>query len=1460
MLVADIQTKRMVQRRGSTSSQGSANGISRRPGELQRQNSSGSMTERTFRSPSPNRASELVQHDQDAPPVPALPPSYMYPPAIPAKSHRRAASVEPPERVSSPPPKILGGRGVSLDRGPGVMKGRPMKQTGNRVTSLSSIGELERTESRGSINFSRPMSPQNSPPTSPVSDKRPKSLTTNLAQSSQEPQQKMSVGPLRNGEVDAIQNSLQQAARPTKKKKKMVDKASAEGSHLAAGSMGVRRPGAASNTPERRVSTASPTPTASNESQASNSIDASASVPKKKTKVVPIANNSQTQESSRTTLTGYASDSDSVSERSPSTEPPRGFHTRTAGLLTKQPSTVREEREAEEQEERTIYATADSTMAQKDSANTGTASTNSSRKLAESKQHTRSTSQPTSIDRAVPTTPIMPSLISENADSKGNNRPQSLSPARTARFSSRPTIMTPDGVRHQPPPRSVSPAKSALKSSPSSRGPSPAGDTPSGWSRKAPSEASDTTSLVSDDGVRSMPKKKNVRVSFDSEPAVFGRAVSPPSTPDSPVFATTQNRDSKKIGPGIGRDRDKKQGSGSSIAEVDNAIVPRPALPSFGSVRGRKDQNDPTAKSDTTSGTSWAKETLSRLDISTDQAVGAVLVQDAENRNSASAIAGTATLNKSLLKGSDRGPKDEIGDARSRVTVKEAPSANENNHHDIETNRSPESNDEVPTTEHHGTVPSIAVQPATPGVEESLHAQEEWLGMPGGFPVPQEDSGRTESSPSHIAEHHPTDLTPAAIGIAEPEPEAAAANHNPASPAVGDVAEALRGQTVLKDLHEESEDDNDSIYSDAAEDLSDLDGDGFGSINAIVESPASRSPGIAITTPPDSPIFPAPNTKRKESAPLSNNHNEPVQPSSSEGWDQAQAYWSGLSQSRKEQLERAAAPSAFTKIPNSQPAPKPKKKKIVSKTEPQAQTSAHPPLPPWPDKKSREEVQRPESPKVPAMKSSMRKSQRQEAEEPHIRLTMRKSQQYEAEESHIRSTMRNAAPTKSSMRPTSPLPKQTSPPEPRGALQKKHRPMSAAAMVDYNQASLPMTTKHGRAVSEGFQPKALTPIAAQPAKKTSAANIRRTKSNDSDSSSSFKKARTTTTDAGRYTMKRTMRAASVDERPRSTYEDRSKAFSVRPLSPVDSIARRPFSPGGPGFRTSMRGSFDSRAKSPTHNFGFGTAPKPKKDTKIKSPGSSRFDDSSDEEGGPKTFSSRFVDSSDEEDPAPLPSDLTPVRGIPKRLDEGDSTDLEDSSVETSPRLPRSPKTPKTLEGAALASGSLRHNGLDVDSPKNTDMGTGLQAKKAAEKEKEKKRRTFLSPFGSKRREESTMRKTEVASAPAPAAPLESRKAERIMDIDSPQQSPRSPKLQRRNTPKRLTADAWPLPQNPATATANVRPKTSDGTTTAKSRPDIGFRRTTMEGQPALVTNGTAIGKGGKKKRFGMLRKAFGLHD
>ena len=197
---------------------------------------------------------------------------------------------------------------------------------------------------------------------------------------------------------------------------------------------------------------------------------------------------------------------------------------------------------------------------------------------------------------------------------------------------------------------------------------------------------------------------------------------------------------------------------------------------------------------------------------------------------------------------------------------------------------------------------------------------------------------------------------------------------------------------------------------------------------------------------------------------------------------------------------------------------------------------------------------------------------------------------------------------------------------------------------------------------------------------------------DSDSESSFRKKRrqsTSTVDSmGRYNMRRSMRANSVDvtdRRPQSpTGPPKSSRWSVRSMSPPASNARS-------NLRQSMRReSIDDTptmrgknskarardSKSPTRlsiaSFRASKpAPAPAPTSQSKSMFKSRFNNDSDDEQEPAParsgFRSRFADSDDEADSPSGPSnfvqaDLTPVRGIPRRKgqEDEDSTDLDDS--------------------------------------------------------------------------------------------------------------------------------------------------------------------------------------------------------
>ena len=142
-----------------------------------------------------------------------------------------------------------------------------------------------------------------------------------------------------------------------------------------------------------------------------------------------------------------------------------------------------------------------------------------------------------------------------------------------------------------------------------------------------------------------------------------------------------------------------------------------------------------------------------------------------------------------------------------------------------------------------------------------------------------------------------------------------------------------------------------------------------------------------------------------------------------------------------------------------------------------------------------------------------------------------------------------------------------------------------------------------------------------------------------------------------------------------------------------------------------------------------------------------------------------------------------------------------------------------------------------------------------------------------------------------------------MAPQSPAGTPRGGKLQRRNTPQLLrtgsyastiagppkpqaqaatmspkvttpgtmSSQNWPLPpppKIPASSPQDYRPNTSDGVVgsanlkNASLRPPVHQRAQSglLNGQIAENDAGTFSEQTGRKKRFGKLRKAFGLHD
>ena len=1282
----------MVQRQTSTSSNGSASARG-----LQRRDSGGSMTERTFRTPSPNRPTSNRQ--DEAPPVPPLPKNY--------GAHKRAASLEPQMRVMSPVSKAPGGRGASLDRAP------PKKKTPQ--PALDDIEELERTNSRNSVNFSYPRGAQpNSPPTSPTSSNRPSSESF---------------------EASNVRNSLSQtASKPVKKKKKKIAPGATEGSHLASGGMG-GKPHVAEADRDSKL------------------------------------NKSKARTKKRVVLSS-GSDSDSTPEKAGRKSQ------RASGQLNKQPSVVREDWEGEQ-----VVDEASSPISSIDSA----AFLRPEKVAANSSKKVESPSQPTAVPVTLPTPPSEPTEYLEVKESPKPRVP-SISPSRSTRFSAQIASEMLGGGRHEPPPRSLSPAKPALKHhSPSSQSRSLIdGGGSGGWKRSSqtPSEASDNISLTSADGTK---KRRAMHVSFGAEPEIVDVA-DPGQKKSWANSSKPQHLDTIK-----------------AEDDMEEVMRPRPALPSFGSIRGKKERSEtrafPAGKVSNLSSSASSSESnlpnTMETSVSSDQVIGHILAQN-DAKQSASpiptrldpnlplppevtSVEGTGYVSDNSSIFSNDEPIDEAGiDPVAKSTRAERSPIAEPGELTISTNK--------PIAKARAEeVPVIAVQPATPG-SGTMPMQDEWLvDVPGGFPA------STETFDSHSRRHslEGTDLpitSPADIGIAEPKPLEAARAQDSSTPAIGTVSQSLLQQTQAESDAEST--GGESIYSDAAEDVADLEGDGFGSINAILESPIS-SP-LPKQSPPASPVVSKLPERRRDS------------------WDQAQAHWKEIAERQRQTASQEATKPEPIAIP-----PKSKARKGVS-SPPIINNSSPPESPdrPLPISSSYPPV----AVKSPSQDVPMRKSMRSPPPKAQESGPMRKSMRSPPPE------VPEAGPLRQSMR---------SPPLIRGTKKAPQPAQLPSKSAMRSTGELPVHVAPGKQPKGALQKRSIPAVTPAPTPKPTI----RTMSNNSDSDSSFRKVRRTKNSDRKYSMRRSMRSPTPTQRPQSV------DGSSRPLSPE---TRRPFTSGGQGaLRSTMRSSVDAGTPSlrghsrqrPASSGGFSKrSSAPPASTKFKS----RFGDDSDDGDAPRLFRSRFEDSSDDE---PEPLSLRPVRGIPRKTDDGDSTDLNDSSDDG-----KKAEKPKVHIAPPMAE--------DTHAVRRRSSGSGRDVTKSADPPTKKKgifgrfRSTKDHRVAKPVSESSARRDTHLERSPA-----ELEQARSPVGPGSP-----TGKLQRRNMPQRVMSESWPLPEAKEEG-LDKRPGTSDGVVQniTNGRPSMMPRENTSS--TVRTEGGTPVyGRSGKKKRFPMLRKALGLHD
>ena len=892
-------------------------------------------------------------------------------------------------------------------------------------------------------------------------------------------------------------------------------------------------------------------------------------------------------------------------------------------------------------------------------------------------------------------------------------RTHSNSPARSAHFG---TVHESLSVRHSPPPRAASPRKSALKQTSPSRGASPFDD-------NEPNALGDTAT-----------RKKSVRiVSFDdANTRVVGEAA-PPEEPDtssaSTQVAPTARRPWYNLG--LGKKKDL------APLEEEEIMKPRPALPSFGSVRDKKQHKEhderplvrpldsshspslPDSPGTQTSTAAVEEATPEALGPSPDHAIGSILSQDYASRHPANisrfreplppvvtSIEGHEYVSDTSSAESDdelvadtpvlfeeESQATTIPDVdTSVVSVPESTSSAE------KAPAPPESKSCSPATvpfEADPTVPSISItRPSQERLSRPASKRTAFLDVPGTFPEDESDSSTRSQETGQTVAPKSVEMAQSHVPVTrqapfEPVVQTEDSSHTPHTP--GTVL-----ATHVPVVAEEADDSGSSIYSDAYEDLSDVEGDGFLSIDAVVESPiatsVSKSPfGSSNSTPQQL----KPEAPRVPKAPLGSQA-QPLPIKRGDDWETAKAYWRTLTAEKRAQLEREAVEDAAADadLEANGPPKKPRRKKSVEKR--QAEKKA---------------IQGNHNPANPERRYMIEPGTKAEGEIVRTTMRMRTSMRGDGAPTSVTQHQRERPPEtalRTSLRAAGP-PEPSVQARPRATLSKAARPMSFPAPGGEGPRL------HSRTLSDSVSPQ-------KPQGKTGLFTSLRRKDSDS-SESSFRRSRPHT--SGGFGFRRTLREPSPPF-PAGFHKERGGRKSLRSLSPPASPFRRVsagYAP--PRIPMTLRSSPDPKPRktSGIHLPSFGRSSGSKSANKSKSKYASRFGDSSDEDNGPSHFRSRFDDSSDEDfvgSQRPL-SLSTPKKERPYRLaarspppvpEEAPaartpSPDLPDSSDEEPADAAAGRAVPPAVEEARVrASGRV----APLEIPKsNTDNAIGTSA-------------------------------------------------------------------------------------------------------------------------------------------------------
>ncbi|KAI0172616.1 hypothetical protein GGR52DRAFT_415500 [Hypoxylon sp. FL1284] len=1506
--VGQVQTKRTMRRSASVSSAGSnpAAAASRPVGQLERKASSGSMTERTFRSPSPRRSTSN-QVTEERPPVPQIP-----------AGHKKSASAGigmQPFRTASQKMKTGHPSWYTQPSGdPSNVRtsDAPMKTGKPQLPKPQTVTSPQRPDSRSSsVNYSYPISfrPQ-SPPESPTS--------AQAAQFANAPPRRP-VSPPRSNRASISSAASIKSDRPMvydPNSRRMIPKPMSSNAEYVRESAG-KRPKARDSDVRREGSSAVKGTTARNKGTTVDSRESERALPKREK---PVAEATPSVEEAHMLdepavkaimtepRTARKHQGQPESEQTPQpqdvqkpgpTSPPPDQHishnpnpnSPARLILGKTPSIVQEESDEE------IDSMARPPQKVLDALDAVPTRLSIERRASQSQPSQERANEPVEKEAWNGTFPEQAessksatrekrAVFVENKpvaelsrESSSSRRSNSNSPARQAHFSATPPDIL--AVRHAPLPRSASPIKSALKHT----SPGPREVSPSDQGSEVPLSRQVSPQQREDSATA---RKKSVRVSFDDramatvvgESALAGEA-------DSPASSSPQ-QSKRHWFSNIGRSKRRDY-----TLEDDEIMKPRPALPSFGSVREQKtrepeerplvrpyDPNHPPAapsspvlrpsSSSAAEDGGLAKEGTPGQ--SSDHVIGSVLSQEQISRNApnisrfreplppvVTTVEGSGYISDSIrssdsdgdLLDSVAGASDGEDIPSTQATQLETEDNSQNNSVILEREKPANAPVEASNqTDLEKDVPEITIIQPSPRIPEqgksaANQLEDHYFEVPGGFPEADANSTDISRTTSKASENEVASAA-ASSSIFEPQ-----ASVHPAQPeALPQTTLATTASTGVD--NDNSTDSEASIYSDAYEDPAEM--DGFMSLDAVVESPVSKTTSRIPELPGDMPE----EVDLKESRPQVSQQ-LPIatptlaQPQEKGDWEQAKAFWRSLSTEKRRQLEREATEEAGTEG-DAEDLAHPVRRNNSKRKSAQRQRK---------DAKDQSRIST-----VPAGPIRVPDPERVYMIQPGSKANHEPISPPPAS-SRMRTSLRAEQPGPNGMRKTM---------RPQSMTQQiNESPRRTTPRESSAQVNLSKTNRRQNSV-----------ISTEAMSKNDVFNdkpsLQRRGSDASDSS--FKRSRATR--GGSFGLRTSMRPSSSMGSSHEAARG-SGRFSLRSLSPAGSPFRqnsaangRGPAPAGMMKRTLRSSSVSSQDRVlPSISFpSFGRSSKASAAKRSKK--TSRFGDSDDEDGGggAPNFHSRFDDSSNEDDARPSTSHPRPLSKGTLRASTADTAgfrmatpvpELEEDSPElpdSDDEMPSPLQSPRNQSRATMVRTNSGALGTATLTRSRSGRG-GLNSSVTIPATPNKDRRSSLMGILKRNKRGGQAGKIQRSAIMDSAARRDTkleRSSEQLRGIRSDQ--PSSPKLQKRASVRRN--GSWPLVE--AAEGNGVRRTNSagnlleqNGVTGAAQRPTLEERRSTSLGLPATYDTGylgEAVDGTGqrKKKKFGALRRMFGLDN